>query len=309
MNNEKTYHCFCGQEFTTPNKFNAHKRNCEIHLRAKYGDEYEAFMQSWIARRTRNSGKKQHEEAINKKDVDLQKWISEQHVCEKCGIIMTEKFGPGRFCSRKCANSRKFTEETNQKKREAARLYTQEHPEALSRKYLLDAQKLRVEYDKNPNSCKICGKNIPYNIRYRGSCSLECLQKLRSQQAKDNIAVGGYREGSGIGKHGYYKGYKCDSTYELAYVIYNIDHNILFERSSYKYLYVAIDDSVHTYYPDFIQDGFIIEIKGYMNENVYRKIAAVNDYPVKLLRYSEIKPMIEYVQKTCNVKDISKLYD
>ena len=222
---------------------------------------------------------------------------------------MTEKFGPGRFCSRKCANSRDFTEETNQKKREAAKLYAQEHPEALSRKYLLDTQKIRLEYDKSPTSCKICGKKIPYEMRRRGSCSSECLQKLRSQRAKDNIAVGGYHEGSGIGKHGYYNGYKCDSTYELAYVIYNLDHGIKFERFNDYYLYIADDDSIHRYYPDFIQDGYMVEIKGYMNENVYRKIAAVNDYPVKLLTYSDIKPMIEYAQKTYNVKDISKLYE
>lgn len=310
MNTEKNYQCLCGQEFTTPNKFNAHKRNCEIHLRNKYGDRYEDFIAEWCRKcEASSSGKIAHAKAVAKREAELARWVSEQHTCEKCGVLMTQKFGPGRFCSRKCSNSRKFTEETNQKKREAAKLYTQEHPEALSRKYLLDAQKMRLEYDKNPNSCKICGKNIPYNFRYRGSCSSECLQKLRSQQAKDNIAVGGYREGSGIGKHGYYKGYKCDSTYELAYVIYNLDHGIEFERFTDYYLYIAEDDSIHKYYPDFIQDGYVIEIKGYMNENVYRKISVVSDYPVKLLRYPEIKPMIDYVQNRYNIKDISELYD
>ena len=307
MNIEKTYQCLCGQEFTTPNKFNAHKRNCETHLRNKYGDEYEAFMADWHKKCGRSSsGKIAHAKALIKKQIELDQWISEQHTCENCGTIMTEKFGSGRFCSRKCSNSRKFSEEAIKKKRNAANTFILNHPEALQRNS--EKSKIREElkrntreksYLDNPKYCQICGKIIPFSRKNTCSCSKDCAKQL----------IGGYREGSGIGKHGYYKGYKCDSTYELAYVIYNIDHNILFERSSYKYLYVAIDASVHTYYPDFIQDGFIIEIKGYMNENVYRKIAAVDNYPVKLLTYSDIKPMIEYVQKTYNVKDISELYD
>ena len=36
------------------------------------------------------------------------------YICEKCGKIVNEKFGSGRFCSRACANSRPHTEEQKQ---------------------------------------------------------------------------------------------------------------------------------------------------------------------------------------------------
>ena len=41
------------------------------------------------------------------------------YICEKCGKQVTEKYGSGRFCSRQCANSRTFSEESRQKKRAA----------------------------------------------------------------------------------------------------------------------------------------------------------------------------------------------
>jgi len=41
-----------------------------------------------------------------------------------------------------------------------------------------------------------------------------------------NSGKGGKRIGSGRGKSGWYKGYWCDSSWELAYVIYNIDHDV-----------------------------------------------------------------------------------
>lgn len=298
MNSEKTYHCLCGQEFTTPNKFNAHKRNCETHLRNKYGDEYEAFMQSWITRRTRNSGKKQHEEAINKKDVDLQKWIAEQHTCEKCGIIMTEKFGPGRFCSKKCANSRIFNQEAIEKKSKSA-----------TKNSLTHQNKLELDYNKHPCRCEICSTPLPYTKRGRKTCSQECMRQVLSNRSKANPHPGGYREGCGNRKKGRYNGIFCDSSWELAFLIYYLDKGKQVIRKIEPYLYVDTSDVVRRYYPDFIIDDTLYEIKGIMNIDVYRKISAVDNYPVKLLTYSDIKPMIEYVQKTYKVKDISELYD
>jgi len=74
---------------------------------------------------------------------------------------------------------------------------------------------------------------------------------------------GGIRKGAGRGKSGWYKGYWCDSSWELAYVIYNLDHNIKFERNKLGFEYIY-ENKTHKYYPDFIlEDGTYIEIKGY----------------------------------------------
>lgn len=42
-----------------------------------------------------------------------------KYICEKCGKETFEKYGSGRFCSRNCANSRTFSEESNKKRSES----------------------------------------------------------------------------------------------------------------------------------------------------------------------------------------------
>jgi len=76
----------------------------------------------------------------------------------------------------------------------------------------------------------------------------------------------------GRGKKGWYKGYWCDSSWELAYVIYNLEHNIKFERNKKGFDYM-FENRVHKYYPDFIlEDGTYVEIKGYLSIKDKEKI-------------------------------------
>jgi len=97
------------------------------------------------------------------------------------------------------------------------------------------------------------------NIRGRTYCSKECKHKYLSAH------TGGYREGSGRGKQGWYKGIHCDSSWELAFLVYYKDHNLNIERCKEKRSYIW-NNEVHSYYPDFITDGGIIEIKGYSTD-------------------------------------------
>jgi hypothetical protein len=85
-----------------------------------------------------------------------------------------------------------------------------------------------------------------------------------SETMKRNSNSGGLRKGSGRGKKGWFKGYWCDSTWELAWVIYNIEIGTKFERNKigFKYIY---NNKEHTYYPDFESNGKFIEIKGRRN--------------------------------------------
>ncbi len=82
---------------------------------------------------------------------------------------------------------------------------------------------------------------------------------------------GGLRAGSGRGKSGWYKGYWCDSSWELAWVIYNLEHEIKFERNRIGFSYI-FEHKVHKYYPDFIIDNTFYEIKGYISKQVEEKI-------------------------------------
>lgn len=121
---------------------------------------------------------------------------------------------------------------------------------------------------------------------------------------------GGYREGSGRAKFGYYKGIYCGSTYELCWVIYNLDHNISFKRFE-GYL----QDGKIKYYPDFLIDtNTIVEIKGYKTEEVDRKtqLAVSNGYSISVLYKKDLEYAFEYVKKQYKISNKNKfhtLYD
>ena len=131
-------------------------------------------------------------------------------------------------------------------------------------------------------------------------------KKKISETCKKNKLSGGYRKGSGRGKKGTYKGYYCDSSWELAYVIYNLDHNIKFERNEELSPY-EFNGEQHKYKPDFIENGVYIEIKGYFTEQVKAKELAF-PFQLKYLDINGIKPYIDYVEKMYG-KDYIRLYN
>jgi hypothetical protein len=98
------YICICGRAFAKPNSFNAHKSQCKVHLKDKYGNLDNYYLSN--KKRAENIGKSHRKRALEKKEENLQRWVSEEHKCEKCGKIMTEYYGSGRFCSVSCKNSR-----------------------------------------------------------------------------------------------------------------------------------------------------------------------------------------------------------
>ena len=123
---------------------------------------------------------------------------------------------------------------------------------------------------------------------------------------KISLKSGGYRRGSGRGKKGWYKGYWCDSSWELAWVIYNLEHDVSFSRNRIGFDY-QYNNKTYKYYPDFIIDNTYYEIKGYMNDKVNAKIKS---FPNKLivLYKNDMKPYLEYVKKKYG-KDFIKLYE
>jgi len=128
-----------------------------------------------------------------------------------------------------------------------------------------------------------------------------------SEKLKNHPNGGGYRKGSGRGKSGNYKGYWCDSTYELVWVIYHLDHNIKFKRNTERFDYIHNGKS-KKYLPDFIKGGMIYEIKGYKDELVDIKLNSVNK-PIKILYKNDIQYMFDYVEEKYTYDKVYDLYD
>lgn len=117
---QKEYKCVCGREFSNSQAFNGHKSHCEKHQIDKYGnlDNVNKTTQKRLKSRKKTDYLRKiklKEEKKLEKQQKIEKWISEQHKCERCSKIMTEYFGSGRFCSKACANSHNYSEETRLK--------------------------------------------------------------------------------------------------------------------------------------------------------------------------------------------------
>ncbi len=132
-----------------------------------------------------------------------------------------------------------------------------------------------------------------------------------SKTMKNNPLSGGLRKGSGFGKKGYYKGYWCDSTWELAWVIYNIDHNINFIRNTEGFEYI-FNETKKLYYPDFIINDVFYEIKGRRNYESLDKQTKekLHQFTKKLIVLfdEDMKQYINYCFSKYG-KDLTKLYD
>lgn len=116
---------------------------------------------------------------------------------------------------------------------------------------------------------------------------------------------GGITKGGGRGKKGWYKGFHCDSSWELAYVIYCLEHNIPIKRNTERRTY-EFKGKTKGYFPDFIVSGELIEIKGYTSKEWEAKLAANPD--VKPLYKEEMKPILKYAVDKYG-KDYVKMYE
>lgn len=135
----------------------------------------------------------------------------------------------------------------------------------------------------------------------------EQLRKIRiSNSMKHNPNCGGYREKSGRGKKGKYKGIYCDSSWELAFVVYHLDNELKISRCNEQRKYI-FNNTEHIYIPDFITDNGIIEIKGYKSKQWNEKHKQNPD--IKVLYYEDMKYYLDYVENKYGSNWIDYLYN
>ena len=204
------YKCECGKEFEKPNDFNNHKSNCKKHYLAKYGnlDNYFSKYSKCNDILTKNRLEMSRKAKLRKEE-QLAIWVSEKHICEKCGKVMTEKFGSGRFCSRSCANSKDRPADVKKKISSSVKL-----TESIKHSQQVRFNKNKNKYLLNPKLCVICGKVLSYEKRFIKTCSNECLI-----QHRHNIAIKGVNANSKRSKNEIYFYELCEKHFE------NVRHN------------------------------------------------------------------------------------
>ena len=281
---------YCGKAYASKQARAAHYRYCSVKLRALGIEEAclarEQTLRAHMTERSKEVVKAAKERRTNEKTAA---WQAVEHICECCGKPFTNKIGTGRFCSRSCANSRHHSVESRFKcSQTRSKVKHTDIKEFLLKKELESNRPKRVFKDYSALFCKLCGKPIP-----SGRQSLYCSSDCGGFDHR-----GGLRTTSTYGKQGTYAGIHCDSTYELAFLVYCLDHNIKIERN-HKYFIYEFEGKQHRYYPDFYlpNSNSYVEIKGYAHGPVELKAAAVPANQYIYLDHEKLAPVFEYICK------------
>ena len=142
----RMYVCDCGKEYQNGTALGNHKRICPTYHINTYGtlDRLNEYLN------------KREKSKLEYKQNKLQKWLSENHTCKRCGKIMTEYFGSGTYCSKYCANSREHSVESKMKVSESLKRTFREKRATLG-------------IIKVVKHCSICG-NIVDSTNTSGYC-------------------------------------------------------------------------------------------------------------------------------------------
>lgn len=323
MMKKEKFICICGKEFKSQKSLSAHMASCKDHYLHRDGNLDNYYERESNLLTVLKSGYKISTLKCPYCDKDISKNNLSKHIvthingsfnkkqkeyvciCGKiftnsqsfnghkgrCKIHMQNKYGesyifPDNFKNaRGCGWSKGLTKDTDERV-----------------KHISESVKKAVK------NCKEEGKKWSLGKAKTEEAENERRRKI-SETMKKNPKAGGIRKGSGRGKKGWYKGYFCDSTYELVYVIYNLDHNISFKRADISYTY-TYNNQEHLYYPDFeLKDGTLVEIKGYMTGQTYAKINAVKDRKLIVLQEKDLEYAFNYVKENYEYDELKDLYD
>lgn len=207
------------------------------------------------------------------------------------------------YCSKECARSFSSTvkkDEKNKKIRDSVKRYYDNNEE---RKIKLEEKRKAIIQN---NLCPICGKELTWRQIESGNktCSLACGSQMANKTKEENGTVF-VENGQGRSRSGYWKGFFCNSTYELVYYIYMSEHGYKIERNTKAYEY-EWKGSKRLYYPDFILNDNLVEIKGYWTPQVQAKIDAVTDKELSVLYYEDLEPMMDWIDSKYNTKHWKK---
>lgn len=142
--------------------------------------------------------------------------------------------------------------------------------------------------------------------------SKETRDKI-SKTLKENYQKGKIKRNPCNSKHarnyyGTYFGIHCDSSWELAFLIYCLENDMPITRNT-DYFEYFIAGQLHRYFPDFKINDTYIEIKGRCTQIDIAKFEAFPKYlTLKVLRGADLKCCFDYCELKYG-KDFYRLYD
>jgi hypothetical protein len=226
--------------------------------------------------------------------------LTESSLCEYgCQELAKYVLNNGKFCCSKSCNSCKGKRKRNSKgskeswerDRTRKRFWKKGNtPHNKGQSFEQTYGKERSEEIKKRIRNSLLGKN---SGKYSDPVLEQERRRKIGETAKLRGNTGGYRKGAGRGKKGWYKGIFCDSSWELAWVIYHLDHNIKFERNFEKFEYEYKEEK-HFYIPDFKKDGKFIEVKGFKNGQFYAKMKFF-PHAIEIFDAKKMEPILNYV--------------
>ena len=279
---------YCGKEFETSQKLGGHVSRCSLNP-------------------NKNQEKIQQKKKENfEKRNPLEKYILK---CQVCGKeyklqIRHKQFEEGKYkktccfeCSHKLTTLNTNLEEKNKK---------------ISKSMEGNISSNRNENFSYYKECKYCGNIFDIRLRKNKSdfCCEECKNKSKHEKlskiAKKSNFGGYYPNSIKNHHHGNYKGIHCDSSWELAYLVWCLEHNIKIERCK-EVRYYKLNKQTRKYFPDFIVEGQIIEIKGYNDKG--SQIKSEQNPDIKVLLYDDLKESLDYTINKYGNKFWEVLYD
>jgi len=217
--------------------------------------------------------------------------------CENCNKEHYSEFATGRFCSRSCANSFSAKNDNSNETKIINCISCNKEIEVNKRSpNKAKCKECRILSRTIIKTCKYCKKEFKTLNKSQKFCGHDCSNKMPiTEETRNKMKLNhkGNWPGAGRGKSGTYKGYYCDSTWELAFTVYNIEHNIKFLRNNKGFDYI-FENKKHKYYPDYIINGEFVEIKGVDNDLWQAKLKHF-PYKIKVLYKKEMKKYFDYI--------------
>lgn len=295
----------CNKDFDNVYQLNTHKGH---------------YHSSKEKQQSRLSKLKQFGKVLSKKAED--NYNHNPKICIECGnCISYESYKQWRyikFCTLNCSakynnRNRSYTPANDKRKKQSVCIKCNKSIEV----YIWTGKNVLCEDCKIANKqnygdiimvCPICKKEFKvYKSLKRTYCSRKCFNADTQRKYRKTYNTGGCRRGSGRGKKGWYKGYWCDSSWELAWVIYQLDHKIKFKRNTQGFTY-EFEGVQHNYYPDFqMDDESYVEIKGYMTEQNKCKLQQFKG-TIRVVFKEDMTAILNYVTNNYGT-DFIQLYE